>query len=143
MFPKSVCYGGNVCPLSAQHGGSTYYEEMILQLALIGARGFYLFNPWFDLLSSANGPRATARDYEVLSAALAELDQVVGCEGASWLKDAAPLRFEDGFMLNAMNVNASHRVWRLTLLMTPPETAASGPFEIGATLNAHWLWCGK
>ena len=124
IFPKSVCYGGNVCPLSAAHGGSTYYEEMLFQLALIGARGFYLFNPWFDLLSSAEGPRATMMDYKVLSATLSELDTSIGGEGASWLTDDSALRFDDGFILNAMDVNVSQRVWRLTLMRPPgPEGA--------------------
>ena len=125
IFPKSVCYAGNVCPLSAAHGGSTYYEEMLFQLALLGARGFYLFNPWFDLLSSVHGPRATMADYNVLSATLSELDTVLGCEGASWLSDGSSLRFDDGFILSAMNVNASQRVWRLTL-MSP-----AGPEGVG------------
>ena len=142
IFPKSVCYGGDVCPLSAAHGGATFYEELIFQFALIGARGLLLFNPWFDYLSSAKGPRATMEDYEALSSALSELDAVVGCDGAHWVEDGSALRFEDGFMLNAMDVGSGagqKRVWRLTLMAQHPPAqsfARSRMSGSGSTASA-------
>jgi hypothetical protein len=127
-FPKSVCYAGRLCPLTAPNG-ATYWEEMMIHLALYGSRGFLYFNPWYDYAPGAGEGRVTMADHRALSAVLHELDRVVGCAGAAYVPDPY-LRWQDGFLLAGMDVEGG-RVWRLTLEATANSSAAS-PHQLRA-----------
>ena len=115
--------------------GSAYYVETMFHLALMGAQGFYFWNPIQFQLSGD--------DNQLFSDLLHELDDMLGpyCEARQWVRDwSADTRqpWMDSFVLTGTALmhrsggdgsgegTRARRVWRLTISMTehtqpPPD----------------------
>eukprot|EP01052_Picozoa_sp_SAG31_P040397 SAG31_NODE_5839_length_2301_cov_3.156222_1_plen_60_part_10 len=50
-------------------------QEQLIHMAVMGAPRFYLFSSWDECIY---GSRTTRDDYEVMTAVLNQLDQVIG-----------------------------------------------------------------
>ena len=90
----------------------------------------YYFNVWAE---QQPGGCTTMASNRQLSAALQELDLLVGCASSDrqWVTDAH-VRWTDGFILTGMDVGADRRAWRLTPQL---PRAASNWSEAGLTVR--------
>ena len=102
---------------------SDYYTERVFHLALAGATDFYcarmslrlvcessatLTHPclradFFAWTVGIDGYRVKLADHSLLSAVLAELSELVGCEDRQWVVDEMP-RWNDDFMVSVAAV---------------------------------------
>ena len=67
-------------------GPNQYYEERVLHFSMLSDSTVYLYNPWSGM---TYGTRATVADFNLLSALLRELDDVLGCDDRVWIPDTS------------------------------------------------------
>ena len=137
---QTILAGGDFVPwVSWRHycvgcSQSDYYQEQLLQMAVMGAPRFYLFSSWDECIY---GSRTTHDDYEVMVAVLNQLDRVIGCSAneRKWSVDARP-RWRDDFVLNAVDVGQERRAWRFTPDL-PGSSARDGDALVGGVPGRH------
>ena len=103
------------CPEPTYDGEDrTYWQERILHFGLTGAARFYYFNVFYECIYFK---RATHADDDAMSATLAELETVVGCDAKErrWIPDAST-PWASSFILSGMEVGTaqSRRAWRFS-----------------------------
>ena len=137
---QTILGGGDFIPwVSWRHycvgcAQSDYYQEQLLQMAVMGAPRFYLFSSWDECIY---GSRTTHDDYEVMAAVLNQLDRVIGCSTneRKWSVDVQP-RWRDGFVLSAVDVGTERRAWRFTPDL-PGSSARDGDALIDGVPSRH------
>ena len=58
----------------------------MLHFSMLSDSTVYLYNPWSGM---TYGTRATVADFNLLSALLRELDDVLGCDDRVWIPDTS------------------------------------------------------
>jgi hypothetical protein len=117
-----------------------YYQETVFHFALSGSPGFYFFNP-FQCANSRPplGVTPQRSDIESLSAALSELDRMIGWGTRAWIRDSTPPDILDDIMLTGVKLTGScmhcGSMWRLSL----PPVAAGLPVATIATVNGTFV----
>ena len=105
---------------------SDFYEEKILQLGTVGVEQFFLWNLWEEPMYAST--LSTHDEYEIFSAMLSELDQVLGGSvGAPPRPIPDTPRYTDGFLLSGTERSGAERVWRLSVRTECATYSQSAP----------------